>query len=56
MVTAVEEELSDDARELNSWLSPLSKPQKRQVWMALHPHAREELKLAAKQGSSQEVA
>jgi hypothetical protein len=56
LVTAVEEELSDDASELNSWLSLLSKPQKRQVWMALHPQAREELKLAAKLGNSQEVA
>ena len=56
LVAAIEEELSDDARELNNWLSLLSKPQKRQVWMALHPHAREALKLAAKLGNSQEVA
>jgi hypothetical protein len=56
LVAAIEEELSDDARELNNWLSLLSQPQKRQVWMALHPHAREELKLAAKQDKSQEVA
>jgi hypothetical protein len=55
-VTAIEEKRSDDARELNSWLSLLSKPQKRQVWMALHPQAQEELKLAAKQDHSQEVA
>lgn len=55
-MTVVEVKLSDYACELNSWLSLLSQTQKRQVWMVLHPHAWEELKLIAQQNNAQEVA
>jgi hypothetical protein len=56
LVVAVEEELAGDADELTQWLSLLSEQQKRQVWMALHPHTREEIRLAAKLSTSKEVA